>query len=66
MSNDEMICKMMKMIVTLTWIMELNLIRQYDKCDEEKKKYFGLYDVINIFHLIYLVSFVKYHYISDD
>ena len=22
-------------------------------------------DVINIFHLIYLVSFVKYHYISD-
>ena len=55
--------------------LEMNLIRQYD---EKKKKNWLIYhtltflclinlilDVINIFHLIYLVSFVKYHCIND-
>ena len=32
---------MMKTVVTLTWIMKIDSIRQYDEYDAEKKIYFG-------------------------
>ena len=75
--------KIMKTMVILTWTIEMNLIRQYDEYDEGKKLFWLIYhvlthlclinlilDVINIFHLIYLVSFInlslhEWDYISN-
>ena len=44
--NDKWFCKRTKMIITLTWTMELKLIRQDDEYNEKKK---SLYIMFHLF-----------------